>query len=296
MGKAPLNYVAEALQTKSDKFHGQLVSLSYLHALATGITQRINELDRVKKALFYGKAPEGMQFISEGVESCERLPYYLVDHNRGEGVDLIHGIIGKVTEAGELLEALMHCMNGAPMDLTNLLEEVGDGQWYDAIICASLGTSFDQVQQTNIAKLRARFPDKFTEYDANNRDLSVERQILEQGESAADLSKRLYETTDAAVWAAEFMKVYNSKFRVQVGELLDEGWMISWFANAIEIAKSHERRRIETAANEAESDIITLKEGDVITRMNRRHGGVEVTVDGVVRMRTGWFFDGRHGA
>ena len=33
--------------------------------------------------------------------------------------------------------------------------------------------------QKNIAKLKARFPDKFNEHDAKNRNLSVERQILE---------------------------------------------------------------------------------------------------------------------
>ncbi len=179
MGKAPLNYVAEALQTKSDQFHGELVSLSYLQALATGIVNRIEELDRVKKALFYGRP------FQPGPHNydCTHLPTFI---NGPEGqcqvaVDLIHGIIGKVTESGELLEALLKCMRGdAQLDLVNLAEEIGDGHWYDAIICAALGTSFEQVQQTNIDKLRARFPNKFTEFDANNRDLGIERQILEQ--------------------------------------------------------------------------------------------------------------------
>jgi hypothetical protein len=39
--------------------------------------------------------------------------------------------------------------------------------------------TFDECQRINIAKLRQRFPDKFTEYDANNRDLFAERSQLE---------------------------------------------------------------------------------------------------------------------
>lgn len=43
--------------------------------------------------------------------------------------------------------------------------------------------------------------------------------------------ERLYSTTDAQVWAEEFMKVVKS------GAVVDEGLMIGWFANAIETAK-----------------------------------------------------------
>lgn len=51
---------------------------------------------------------------------------------------------------------------------------------------------------------------------------------------------RLYATTDAKVWAEEFMKVVRSKWdgtRLPV----NEGFMIGWFANAIETAKAHAR-------------------------------------------------------
>jgi hypothetical protein len=68
-----------------------------------------------------------------------------------------------------------------PFDAVNLIEECGDVQWYEAMLCRALGTDFDTVQRTNIAKLKARFPDKFTEESANNRDLEIERSILENG-------------------------------------------------------------------------------------------------------------------
>ena len=38
----------------------------------------------------------------------------------------------------------------------------------------------------------------------------------------------LHGTTDASVWAKEFCRIAKT-----LGHDLDEGWMISWFANAI---------------------------------------------------------------
>lgn len=51
-------------------------------------------------------------------------------------------------------------------------------------ICTSVeanGGDVEQVQVTNIEKLKFRYPDKFTERDADVRDLDKEREILEDG-------------------------------------------------------------------------------------------------------------------
>ncbi len=44
--------------------------------------------------------------------------------------------------------------------------------------------------------------------------------------------RSLTETTDAAVWAEEFLAVMDA------GATVDFGLMVGWFANAIETAKS----------------------------------------------------------
>lgn len=93
---------------------------------------------------------------------------------------LIHGMVGISTESGELLDALKkHLMYGKSLDLVNIKEEVGDVLWYCALILDEVGASFEDVMKTNIDKLRARFPEKFTEEKAVNRDLDTERKILE---------------------------------------------------------------------------------------------------------------------
>lgn len=105
----------------------------------------------------------------------------------GEGFELnvdrlLHAGLGLTTEAGEFLDALKkHLFYGKPLDLVNLREELGDIMWYLAIACSALDTTFEQEQARNIAKLKARYPDKFTSHKAIERDLTAERIILEHG-------------------------------------------------------------------------------------------------------------------
>ncbi len=94
---------------------------------------------------------------------------------------LLHGAMGCVTEAGELIDALKkHIYYGRDLDEVNLKEEMGDMLWYMAILCDVLGTSFDELTDMNIAKLRKRYPEKFTSDKAINRDLGTERDELEK--------------------------------------------------------------------------------------------------------------------
>jgi NTP pyrophosphatase (non-canonical NTP hydrolase) len=94
---------------------------------------------------------------------------------------LIHGAMGVVTESGELMDAMKkHVFYGADPDKVNLKEELGDLFWYIAVLCDALGISFEEVWETNIAKLKSRYGEKFNEDGALNRDLQKERGILEE--------------------------------------------------------------------------------------------------------------------
>lgn len=93
---------------------------------------------------------------------------------------ILHAVMGMVTEAGELMDAVKkYAIYGKPIDLVNLKEECGDTFWYQALLARAAGFTFEEAQTTNIEKLRARYPNKFTEHDALNRDLGAERKILE---------------------------------------------------------------------------------------------------------------------
>lgn len=97
-----------------------------------------------------------------------------------ETVRLLHAAIGLETEVGEIQDALKkHIFYGKPLDKVNLGEELGDLFWYMAVMSDVLGVSFEAVMEKNIAKLKARYGDKFSSEKALNRDLDTERKILE---------------------------------------------------------------------------------------------------------------------
>ena len=98
-------------------------------------------------------------------------------------IRVLHGAMGLCSETGEFVDRLKRRIYyGEETDWTNLKEEAGDLLWYIAIIIDSCGTTFEQCMEKNIAKLKARYPEKFTEEDALNRDLREERKVLEDGQ------------------------------------------------------------------------------------------------------------------
>jgi len=53
--------------------------------------------------------------------------------------------------------------------------------WYWANMCNITGINAEASLQINIDKLKARYPEKFNEELAVNRDLEKEREILRNG-------------------------------------------------------------------------------------------------------------------
>ena len=181
----PFDYVAEAHLTASPHFYGDRVPLAHFAAVLQDAIDALSALDRIKKTLFYGRDLGPLALgVRDVSQNCAKLPDWISDvpEEDEKARNIIHAIIGKATEAGELLERLHKtAVHGEPFDVANAGEEVGDGFWYDALLACACGLTFDGIQRTNIAKLRHRFPERFTEYDANNRDLFGERRILEEG-------------------------------------------------------------------------------------------------------------------
>lgn len=96
-------------------------------------------------------------------------------------IDLLHSSMGLATESGEFLDVLKkHIFYGKTIDEVNLKEELGDLMWYMAIAMNALGTNFEDEARRNIEKLRARYPEKFTESNAINRNIDLEYKILSE--------------------------------------------------------------------------------------------------------------------
>lgn len=99
-----------------------------------------------------------------------------------ENVDLdnFHMLMGMLTEVGELTDVFKKNLAYKKMiDWVNVAEEVGDLMFYIASFCRINNLDLEEILHRNIDKLESRYPEKFTEYHALNRNLEREREILE---------------------------------------------------------------------------------------------------------------------
>jgi NTP pyrophosphatase (non-canonical NTP hydrolase) len=152
-------------------------TLYFLDRLLFEISSTAFLLDALKKHIFYGK-PKGHSEVHDR-ELSDKQKQLLVNEN-GRRIKIIHGIIGVVTEAGELADTVRGFIGQEEdFDFINLKEEGGDVMWYLAELFQGSGTTFTEAQRVNIAKLVARYGDKFSEFAALNRDLDKERGVLE---------------------------------------------------------------------------------------------------------------------
>lgn len=116
-------------------------------------------------------------------------------------IRLQHGNMGLETEVGEFGDSLKrHIFYGKPYDRVNAKEEIGDVMWYIALLANALEVDLQEILDINIAKLKARYPQKFTETDALVRDLAAERVVLETplaqgGEASARSTEKLSAAT-----------------------------------------------------------------------------------------------------
>ncbi len=119
---------------------------------------------------------EYKDYQTESKRTCPNLN----DQLRQGLADEMHMVLGISTEAGELLDAYKkHFAYGKELDKTNVGEEIADIMWYVSNLCRMLNIDMEEMLQRNIAKLKARYPEKFDEIKALNRDLEKEREILE---------------------------------------------------------------------------------------------------------------------
>jgi NTP pyrophosphatase (non-canonical NTP hydrolase) len=73
-------------------------------------------------------------------------------------------------ESGEAQNTIKkHLYHGHWLDLNELAKELGDMVWYIATMCNTFDIPLEEIAKLNIAKLKERYPDGFSEYDSINR-------------------------------------------------------------------------------------------------------------------------------
>lgn len=156
----------------ADKAIGRMTikQLSLLEDIVEDLSMGGAALDRVKRAVFYGKSAE--EDVTPLPDPKERMSE--------RTTDAVHAAVGLLTESIELGEAIiLKATHNEPIDEKNAFEEIGDIMWYLAVLTKALGIDMSQVMKANIDKLAARYGDKFDDYKAVNRDLAKEAAALD---------------------------------------------------------------------------------------------------------------------
>ena len=83
---------------------------------------------------------------------------------------LLNGAMGLCGESGEFIDALKkHMMHGHELDRDHMIKELGDVAWYLAISAHALDCDLSEVFTRNIDKLKARYPEGFSEERSRHR-------------------------------------------------------------------------------------------------------------------------------
>lgn len=175
------DYMAECDKTCSTVFRPENVEVMDLRHVLMGVAGFANDLNVIKKLLFRGKTREELNFGPAEKPTLNELIEALSAINAWSpaDIDVLHGAIGLITEAGEVAEYLLKWAEGNPFDRVNVLEEAGDASWYIVRSLRGIGVTLEQSNRANIDKLRGRHGEAFDVFRDANRNLDAEHSKLE---------------------------------------------------------------------------------------------------------------------
>lgn len=99
----------------------------------------------------------------------QRLAGRTINHNLRERELELHALHGLAGEVGEIHSLFQKVYQGHALFGGDVLKELGDLMWFVAELATAEGFDLDYVAQTNIDKLRKRYPDGFDEDRSVNR-------------------------------------------------------------------------------------------------------------------------------
>jgi NTP pyrophosphatase (non-canonical NTP hydrolase) len=90
--------------------------------------------------------------------------------------DLIHMGMGISTEAAEILDAIKkHVIYNKPLDVENLVEELGDLEFFVKGLMQTLQLTREEIERHNTDKLLKRYPQ--TQYSDQSAQLRADKSI-----------------------------------------------------------------------------------------------------------------------
>lgn len=169
--------------------------LDFLHCTMGLVTEFGEFVDPLKRHIFYGKELDVVNLKEElgdmmwylaipiryfGLEEREMIDQKIIirdyEYNHINNIINISDIIFSLNNDINIVVDQLNCISP---DANTIFYEISLLISNIYSICNYFKIDFEDMLETNINKLKARFPEKFTEYHALNRDLVKERNILE---------------------------------------------------------------------------------------------------------------------
>jgi len=105
------------------------------------------------------------------IEEYEQLAARTVNASLTRDQRLLDAAAGLSEEAGEVLGLVRkHLFMGHAIDVARVTTELGDALWCLTTTAGALGISLETVAAANIAKLRKRYPDGYSDAKSAERD------------------------------------------------------------------------------------------------------------------------------
>lgn len=109
-------------------------------------------------------------------------------------VDVLnHALFGMVGEVGEIHSIFQKELQGHPIDLDELKNEVGDLLWFVSELCTYYGWYLSDVMAANIKKLMKRYPDGFDADRSVNREDYAKQEEVKKALTYGDIFSKCME-------------------------------------------------------------------------------------------------------
>lgn len=111
-----------------------------------------------------------MMHHSDLVRELKKKPELILQAMTPLKADLDHMVMGVAGESGELVDAVKkHTIYNKPLDLANVIEEMGDLEFYLEGLRQILDLRREEILAHNIKKLTKRYQDGYSDKAAQER-------------------------------------------------------------------------------------------------------------------------------
>jgi len=104
------------------------------------------------------------------INTYQQLAARTINHALDRDETINHAVFGLSGEVGEISSLFQKVYQGHEMNESDLRKEIGDVCWMIAELCTAHGWSMDEICAENIEKLKARYPDGFSEERSLHRE------------------------------------------------------------------------------------------------------------------------------